>query len=105
MAKTKPSALKKLSDKALRKRLDDLEKELRESSTMFADETKRLFGSIEKDLRDLSDMDIPARLEPIFREGEEQLDSLHEEFLQVIERETKAIEEAEHESEEEASSE
>ena len=99
MAKTKPSALKKLSDTALRKRLADMENELRESSALFADETKRLFDAIEKDLRELSEMDIAGRLEPIFRDGEEQLDKMHQEFLQVIEREAKTLEEAEGEGE------
>lgn len=88
----KPSALKKLSDDALRKRLQDLEDDLKEASGAFTQETKRLFDAIEKDLTELSHIDIPARLEPIFREGQEHLDKMHEEFLQVIERETEMLE-------------
>ena len=92
MPSIKPSALKKLSDDALRKRLQELEDGLNESSELFATEAKRIFASVEKDLATLRDINIEERIAPIIRDGEEQLDKMHDEFVQAIERETKMLE-------------
>ena len=102
MPSTKPSALKKLSDDALRKRLQELEDGLQEMSGTFASQAKKLFDGIEKDLNALSETDVRSRLEPIFRDGEEQLDKMHDEFLEAVERERRMFEENGEEAEKEA---
>lgn len=101
MPSGKPSALKRLSDDALRKRLQELEDGLKEMSEKFAREAKSAFDSIEKDLNALAEMDIQSRLEPIFKDGEEQLDKMHDEFLAAVERERKVFERDDGEDDEE----